>query len=49
MFIKILRNFESKRFVKGFEKIFKARDLRNVLYIFKASIKIFYKPLKQAS
>ena len=32
--------------MKGFEKIFKRRDLRNVLYIFKVSIKSFYKLLK---
>ena len=34
--------------MEGFEKLFKVRDLRNVLYIFKASIKSFYKLLKQA-
>ena len=35
--------------MKGFDKLFKARDLRNVLSIFKESIKSFYKLLKQAS
>ena len=44
MIIKVLRKILKQEVCEIF---FEARDLRNVLYIFKASIKSFYKLLKQ--